>query len=404
MKPASVRRIPSNIHCILPTQQKNNNMPFSLEKVIRPNILALTPYRCARDDYNAGILLDANENAYGPSLVKDLEGDLNRYPDPYHVRVKERLVKFRQLQSTNNLFLGVGSDEVIDLLIRICCVPGKDKILITPPTYGMYSVCAQINDVQVVKSNLNVENGVFQLRTDDIAACVKANPDIKIIFLCSPGNPTGTCLKHDSIREVLESGYEGIVVVDEAYVDFVAGENGSVGTWVDKYPNLVVMQTLSKSFGLAGIRLGIAIANPDLIQILNNTKAPYNIGTPSAQIAYDALSPEGLAKMEEYKSRLLAQRNVLLEKLQNFPVAGVGKILGTNDSNFIMVQILNGQSEPCNVRADKVYKLLAETRDVVVRFRGKEYGCTGCLRITVGTEQENETLLAKLEEVLKESA
>lgn len=143
-------------------------MPFNLEKVIRPNILALTPYRCARDDYSAGILLDANENAYGPSLPSAVESDLNRYPDPYHVRVKERLIKFRQLPSVNHVFLGVGSDEVIDLLIRICCVPGKDKILITPPTYGMYSVCAQINDVQVVKSNLDVQDGAFQLRVDDV--------------------------------------------------------------------------------------------------------------------------------------------------------------------------------------------------------------------------------------------
>lgn len=143
-------------------------MPFDLTKVIRPNILALTPYRCARDDYSAGILLDANENAYGPSLVNEVEGDLNRYPDPYHVKVKERLLKLRNVSSINNIFLGVGSDECIDLVIRVACVPGKDKILITPPTYGMYSVCAQINDVQVVKSNLNVENGAFQLDTENV--------------------------------------------------------------------------------------------------------------------------------------------------------------------------------------------------------------------------------------------
>lgn len=146
----------------------SNKMPFDLQKVIRPNILALTPYRCARDDYNAGILLDANENAYGPSLPEQLEGDLNRYPDPYHVKVKERLLKLRKVPSINNLFLGVGSDEVIDLIMRISCVPGKDKILITPPTYGMYSVCAQINDVQVVKSYLDVQDSAFQLRVDDV--------------------------------------------------------------------------------------------------------------------------------------------------------------------------------------------------------------------------------------------
>lgn len=248
-------------------------------------------------------------------------------------------------------------------------------------------------------------------------ATLKANPDIKVVFLCSPGNPTGTCLSHDSIRAVLESGFEGLVVVDEAYVDFVDHENGSVGSWVDKYPNLVVMQTLSKSFGLAGIRyagikgrsspgltradrLGIALGHPDMIQILNNTKAPYNIGTPSAQIAYDALSEEGLAKMNEYRGRLISQRNMLERALKDFPVPGIGPILGTNDANFLLVQILNSQGQPCNVRSEKIYKMLAETKDVVVRFRGKEFGCTGCLRITVGTEEENKTLLEKLQEVL----
>ncbi|KAG0174494.1 histidinol-phosphate transaminase [Apophysomyces sp. BC1034] len=375
-------------------------MPFDLTKVIRPNILALTPYRCARDDYSEGILLDANENAFGPSLPTATAGDLHRYPDPYHARIKERLIKLRQLQSVRQVFLGVGSDEVIDLVIRVTCVPAKDKILITPPTYGMYSVCAQINDVGVIKSKLNVENGAFQLRTDDIFAALKANPEVKIIFLCSPGNPTGTCLSHDSIRAVLESDFGGLVVVDEAYVDFVNHAEGSVANWVDKYPNLLVMQTLSKSFGLAGIRLGIAIGNPDLIQILNNTKAPYNIGTPSAQIAENGLSDAGIAMMHDYRAKLIQQRDTLIQRLQSFPVQGVGRILGANDANFVLVQILDEQNKPCNDRSHKVYKQLAESLGVVVRFRGKEHGCDGCLRMTVGTEEENKVLLAKLEEAL----
>ncbi|KAF7726670.1 histidinol-phosphate transaminase [Apophysomyces ossiformis] len=376
-------------------------MPFDLTKVIRPNILALTPYRCARDDYSEGILLDANENAFGPSLaVAPPAGDLHRYPDPYQIRIKERLIKLRELQSVQQVFLGVGSDEVIDLVIRVACVPGKDKILITPPTYGMYSVCAQINDVAVVKSNLNVENGAFQLRTDDIFAALKANPEVKVVFLCSPGNPTGTCLSHESIRAVLESDYSGLVVVDEAYVDFVDREEGSVAKWVEKYPNLIVMQTLSKSFGLAGIRLGIAISHPDIIQILNNTKAPYNIGTPSAQLAENSLSEEGVAVMRDYRARLIQQRSELMQKLQNFPVQGIGRILGANDANFILVQILDKENKPCNERSQRVYKELAESLGVVVRFRGKEYGCDGCVRITVGTEEENKVLLAKLEEAL----
>jgi histidinol-phosphate aminotransferase len=287
-------------------------MPFDLKKVIRPNILALQPYRCARDDYSAGILLDANENAYGPSLSEFRAGDLNRYPDPLHPEIKERIVSLRNIPSIHNVFLGVGSDEVIDLLIRIACVPGKDKILITPPTYGMYSVCAQINDVGVVKVNLNVENGAFQLETDAVNEALKADPSIKITFLCSPGNPTSTCLSHDSIRAVLENpDYNGLVVVDEAYIDFVdQTKNPSVSTWISKYPNLVVMHTLSKSFGLAGIRMGLGIANADIIQILNNTKAPYNISTLTAEVALDALSDKGLQTMYSNIADLKKQRDV----------------------------------------------------------------------------------------------
>ncbi|KAI8089660.1 histidinol-phosphate aminotransferase [Halteromyces radiatus] len=374
-------------------------MPYSLEKVIRPNILQLQPYRCARDDYDKGILLDANENAYGPSLLEQREGDLHRYPDPYHVQVKKSFIKLRQLPSVQHVFLGVGSDEVIDLLMRIACVPAKDKIMITPPTYGMYSVCAHINDVQVVKTPLIVENGAYQLDTEKVLEDLKANPEVKLVFLCSPGNPTGTCLSHASIRQVLESDYEGIVVVDEAYVDFVDKEEGSVAQWVDQYPNLVVMQTLSKSFGLAGIRMGIAVGHPDLIQILNNTKAPYNIGTPSAQIAQEALSEQGVARMMDYRQRLIQQRGHVINSLKS--VQGIGRILGGNDANFILVEILDKDNKKtCNIRAEKIYKYMAESLNVVVRFRGKEYGCEGCLRITIGTEEENKQMMAKLQESL----
>ncbi|KAI7902865.1 histidinol-phosphate aminotransferase [Cokeromyces recurvatus] len=372
---------------------------FDLSKIIRPNILALKPYRCARDDYSEGILLDANENAYGPSLASNPQGDLNRYPDPYQIQVKELLTKLRGLNSVKNLFLGVGSDEVIDLVIRVACVPTKDKILITPPTYGMYSVCAQINDVEVVKSPLNVKDGAYQLDLDNLFSALKANPEIKIIFLCSPGNPTGTCLSHDSIRAVLESDFQGLVVVDEAYVDFVEKEEGSVAAWVDKYPNLVVMQTLSKSFGLAGIRLGIAVGHPDLIQIFNNTKAPYNISTPTALIAKEALSDEGLTKMYDHRKRLIAQRGLLIEKVQT--LKGVGRVLGGNDANFILMEILNNNGKADNERALKIYSLMAEKLGVVVRFRGTEYGCEGCLRVTIGTEEENKTLYNMLEKALE---
>ncbi|KAI8997285.1 histidinol-phosphate aminotransferase [Pilobolus umbonatus] len=380
-------------------------MTFDLTEVIRPNILALKPYRCARDDYSEGILLDANENAYGPTTVTEHAGNLNRYPDPYQPEVKERIVKLRGLSSIKSVFLGVGSDEVIDLLFRIACVPSKDKILITPPTYGMYSVCAQINDVQVIKSPLNVTNGAYQLDLENVLSVIKSTPDIKLIFLCSPGNPTGTCLSHNSIKAVLESGYRGLVVVDEAYVDFVDKEEGSVAQWTEKYPNLVVMQTLSKSFGLAAIRLGIAIAHPDIIQILNNTKAPYNISTPSAMIAMEALSDKGLAKMYDYRKRLISQRNEMIKKLNQFPIPGIGRILGGNDANFVLVEITSDKTKkPSNDRASKVYSMMAQSLGVVVRYRGTEYGCEGCIRITVGTEKENVTMFNMLEKALKSIA
>ncbi|CAO3587593.1 unnamed protein product [Absidia cylindrospora] len=262
----------------------------------------------------------------------------------------------------------------------------------------MYSVCAHINDVQVVKTPLIVEGGAYQLDTEKVLQDLKTNPQVKLVFLCSPGNPTGTCLSHASIRQVLESDYEGLVVVDEAYVDFVDKEEGSVAQWVDRYPNLVVMQTLSKSFGLAGIRLGIAVGHPDLIQVLNNTKAPYNIGTPSAQIAQEALSETGVARMMDYRQRLIQQRGYVIDSLTKLP--GVGRVMGGNDANFVLVEILDNNKAPCNERAEKVYKHMAESMDVVVRFRGKEYGCQGCLRITIGTENENKTMLNKLQESL----
>ncbi|CAO3663135.1 unnamed protein product [Umbelopsis vinacea] len=319
--------------------------------------------------------------------------DLNRYPNPLHPQIKERIVSLRNIPSIHNVFLGVGSDEVIDLLIRIACVPGKDNILITPPTYG-------------IQSQLNVENGAFQLETDAVNEALKADPSIKITFLCSPGNPTSTCLSHDSIRAVLENpDYNGLVVVDEAYIDFVdQTKNPSVSTWISKYPNLVVMHTLSKSFGLAGIRMGLGIANADIIQILNNTKAPYNISTLTAEVALDALSDKGLQTMYSNIADLKKQRDVLISSLENFTVPGIGKIRGTAEGNFLLVEILDSNGEPSNERAEKVYKSLAETRNVVVRFRGREHGCTGCLRITIGKEQEVQTLVKELEAALLEIA
>ncbi|CDO71186.1 hypothetical protein BN946_scf184845.g56 [Trametes cinnabarina] len=397
---------------------------FDIERVIRPNILSLQPYRCARDDYSEGILLDANENALGhsippassstlePELQPTLGLDLHRYPSPTHDPIKKRLAELRGLPGPEYVFLGVGSDEVIDLLIRVCVAPGKEKILITPPTYGMYSVCAQVNDVGVVKVPLEIsgdageggEQGRFSLKIDEIKKAVSADPSIKLIFLCSPGNPTGTLIPLSSIRSLLEyEDFKGIVIVDEAYIDF-ADEKASAISLLKEYANLCVTQTLSKSFGLAAIRLGIAFAHPALVQTLMNTKAPYNISTPTAALALSALSSSAVDLMKEKVATLIQSREALIRSLRELQPLGLGSVIGGNDANFVMVPVLekNGSGKPDNVRAQRIYKTLAESEGVVVRYRGGELGCAGCLRITIGSEEENKTVLQKLEQLLKQ--
>ncbi|KAG6330618.1 hypothetical protein ID866_8471 [Astraeus odoratus] len=402
-----------------PTTERQKPAHFDIEKVIRPNILSLHPYRCARDDYQEGILLDANENALGHSisalgqseeLLSVLEANLHRYPDPSFDHIKFRIAQLRALPSEKHVFLGVGSDEVIDLLMRVCVVPGREKILITPPTYGMYAVCAHVNDIGVVRCNLNLsgehgeggENGRFSLVVDNIKAAVTSDPTIKLIFLCSPGNPSGTLISLKSIRSLLDyEPFKGIVVVDEAYIDF-AGEGVSTVSLIKEYGNLCVMQTLSKSFGLAGIRLGIALAQPPLIQVLTNTKAPYNISTPTAKLAMAALGDPSLKIMRQKIRTLLDSRKILAQSLAGLSHLGLGSIIGGNDANFLMVPVLNKEtSMPDNGRSQAVYKALAEKNGVVVRYRGGEAGCTGCLRITIGTEEENELLLEQLQKVLE---
>ncbi|WWC69439.1 uncharacterized protein I206_103378 [Kwoniella pini CBS 10737] len=255
----------------------SNPSHFSLEPLIRPNILALQPYRCARDDYSVGVLLDANENAMGPSLpslakkssddesatvttqtlslLSDEEiASLNRYPSPTHDELKRAIAKFRGVPNEEWVFLGVGSDEVIDMLYRVLCVPGKDRVMTCPPTYGMYKVTANVNDVGVLEVPLITEGGAYQLDEEAMNSAFEANPDLKILFICSPGNPTGTLIPLDAIKRVLENPlFKGVVVVDEAYIDF-APEEHSAASLVNEYANVCVTQTLSKSFGLAAIR------------------------------------------------------------------------------------------------------------------------------------------------------
>lgn len=348
-------------------------MTFDLENLIRPNIRVLTPYRCARDDYDQGILLDANENAIG-SVPADIR-ELNRYPDPRQDALRDRYADFRRIRR-DQIFCGVGSDEAIDLLIRIFCIPGKDHVMITPPTYGMYKVSAAVNDVGVQSVPLNPD---FSL--DPQAVLDAVTDSTKIIFLCSPNNPTSNLLNKDAVRTVIR-GFRGIVVVDEAYIDF-SGDEGFAGE-LEEFPNLVILQTLSKSFGLAGIRLGLALASEQIISYILRVKAPYNVNKLTTEAALKAM--DNLPVMRAFVKALNNERAWLRQALETVP--GVRKI-HPSDSNFLLVVIDNAQH---------IYKTMADT-GVVIRYRGDQLHCDSTIRITVGTHSENERLIQRLKEV-----
>lgn len=335
---------------------------------------------------------------------------LNRYPDPHQIELKRRLCGLRNVKvhtqkdlSPENLFVGVGSDEAIDALIRCFCVPGRDKILTCPPTYGMYAVSAQVNDIEIVHVPLNVEKG-FMLQPDKINELLSSDASIKMVYICSPGNPTGRLIRKEDVQQVLQNPtWNGVVVLDEAYIDFAA-DGSSLAEWVLEWPNLVVMQTLSKAFGLAGIRLGATFSSSDIAGLLNNLKAPYNISSPTSALATAALKSGNLAVMRENRAKILSQRDRLMKELPKIP--GIGRLLGGTDSNFLLAEILDGPRQsggrPDNVTALAVYETLAEQRRVVIRFRGKEMGCEGCLRITVGTEREVSMFLKEIAAALKD--
>lgn len=332
---------------------------------------------------------------------------LNRYPDPHQIDLKEKYCRLRNTHhhtkkelKPENLFCGVGSDEAIDALLRCFCVPGKDKILTCPPTYGMYAVSADVNAIDIVHVPLNVNDG-FSLQPERINEKLSADPNIKMVYVCSPGNPTGALIRKSDIQSILgHPTWNGVVVVDEAYVDF-SPEGSSLAEWVLEWPNLVVMQTLSKAFGLAGIRLGVAFTSPDIAALLNNMKAPYNIPSPTSAIANAALEEPNLVVMRENRAKIVQQRDRLLKEMPKVP--GIGRFIGGTESNFLLVEILDGDGgKPDNATALALYETMAGQRGVVVRFRGKEHGCTGCLRITVGTDKEVDRFLAELRSVLQQ--
>ena len=303
--------------------------------------------------------------------------------------------------SPENLFVGVGSDEAIDALLRCFCIPGHDKILTCPPTYGMYAVSAQVNDLQIVKVPLNTANA-FSLQPELINRTLSSDQSVKLVYICSPGNPTANLIRKSDIQKVLEHPtWNGVVVLDEAYIDF-APEGSSLAQWVTEWPNLVVMQTLSKAFGLAGIRLGAVFTSPEIAGLLNSLKAPYNISSLTSALACMALQPKNLAIMAKNRQKILEQRERLLKELPKIP--GIGRFLGGADSNFLLVEIMDQPQDgrPSNEVALALYERLAELRGVVVRFRGREFGCEGCLRITVGTLEEVDKFLSEMRAVLSD--
>ncbi|WFD00216.1 histidinol-phosphate transaminase [Malassezia yamatoensis] len=375
---------------------------FRLEDVVRPNILELQPYYTERDEYEATLLLDANENSYGPMITEKSQVtdamQMHRYPSPDLMGTREGATKLRNMPDSAFTFLGVGSDEVIDLMLRCFARPGKDKILICPPTYSMYKISAMINEVEVVSVPLILDGKSFAIDVPKVLETMQNDPLIKMVILCSPGNPTGSLLDRESIFAVLNCpNYRGLVVVDEAYIDFPLEEQAMKLRYVDQpvsavdlvpeYANLIVSQTLSKSFGLAGVRLGLAYAQPATVQIMNNTKAPYSISAPAAYYAAQALSPEGIKKMHACVRTMIQNRTEMIQALQSIP--NIGRVLGNNDANFILVEILK-DGRPDNERACYIHRVLAQEHGLMVRNRCHELGCEGCLRISVGTPEENQ--------------
>ena len=338
-----------------------------IDQLIRKNIRSLQPYSSARDEFKGteGVFLDANENPFGT---------LNRYPDPYQNKLKDHLSKIKNV-SKEMIFIGNGSDEVIDLLFRLFCEPGTDQVLIFPPTYGMYTVSANINDVQITEIPLTES---FQLNKEAISLLLKnQNQPPKLCFVCSPNNPTGNCIND---IEWLCRLFPGIVVVDEAYIDF--SNKPSMINSLDKHDNLVVMQTFSKALALASARVGVAYTSAEIIQWLNKIKPPYNVSKLNQRAALKALASQ--KETEKQVDTILDQRNWLRTKLAGIPFV---KTIYPSDANFLFLQVDN---------ATKRYNELVN-KWVIVRNRTKLVN--DCLRITVGKPEENKTLLNALRDI-----
>jgi histidinol-phosphate aminotransferase len=344
---------------------------MDLDKFLRNNIKNLKPYSSARNEFSgeAEVFLDANENPYNEPY--------NRYPDPLQRGLKEKISVIRNI-APEKIFLGNGSDEPIDIVFRAFCEPGVDNMVSIDPTYGMYQVAADINNVEVHRVKLG-DN--YNFKAQDLLNAT--NIYTKVIFTCSPNNPTANLLDRSELIRLLK-GFDGIVVIDEAYIDFA-----QTSSWVselDNYPNLIVLQTFSKAWGMAGIRLGMAFAQPEIIQVFNKIKYPYNINVLTQKTALDLLD-NNLQKKEEWVKIILGERKILAEELIKFPF--VLKVY-PSDANFILVKMHDARG---------IYNYLTEQK-IIVRDRSKIALCENSLRITVGSPEENKRLLDALNKLI----
>ena len=355
------------------TKIKKVNMKFDLNKLLRENIKKMSAYSSARNEYKgkSGIFLDANENPF--KQQKFLYQEINRYPDPLQLKLKAKIGTLKKTDP-ENIFIGNGSDEAIDILFRAFCEPAKDNVIICPPTYGMYEVTANINNVKVKKIPLTKEK--FQLNPEGILKSIDSNT--KLIFICCPNNPTGNGVKSKDIQKLLNS-FTGIVVVDEAYIDFASYK--SLITELNNYTNLVILQTFSKAWGLAGIRVGLSFASKEIIAVFNKIKPPYNINTISQNIAYKAL--QNKKTITSQVNEIISERKKLANALSK--IHCITKVF-PSEANFILVKTTN---------ANDIYKYLVNQK-IIVRNRSNIILCDNCLRITVGTKKENKLLLNKL--------
>ena len=336
---------------------------MDLQQLVRKNIWALKPYSSARDEFKgeASVYLDANENPH--------RKEYNRYPDPRQEAVKAKIAKLKGIP-TNQIFLGNGSDEAIDLILRVFCNPGIDNIVNPDPTYGMYEVCAHINDVKLRKVKLEDD---FSLNAQKLLDATEGHT--KVIFLCSPNNPSANIFNKEEVEKILRE-FNGIVVIDEAYIDFSIQD-----TWMkrlNEFPNLIIIQTLSKAWGLAAIRMGMAFASPEIIGLMNKVKYPYNINQLAQEYALEQLDKE--AEKDAWVADILHEREILIEALKTLPY--VSKIY-PSDANFVLVNVKDANGK---------YKALAD-KGVIVRNRSSIALCEDCLRITIGTQKENKELI-----------